>query len=341
MKKTFTINLNHLVYNIDEDAYEVLKQYLLEVEEQLFEDERKEVMGDIETRVSELFEERLQRGKQVINITDVEEIIAILGKPNAYNEQQDADTESATSSDESQKKTKAKTPKKLYRDIDNRMLGGVAAGIAVYVGWDVVWIRLILLLLVFFVWGSLIPIYFVLWLIVPAAKTVSQKLEMHGEDVTAERIKEEFQNVKDYVESDNFKESTISIGQRLGEIFMVLVKVLASFIGIVIGIVGFSLLIALLLSFTVWLFNPDVFSAYIPDYFNYPTYKAIILVISSLLIVFIPIFSLLIWAFRSITGRKSKSNAWGWVIAVIWFISILLFTGISSNLIVKTLPMWW
>ncbi len=338
MKKTFTINLNHLVYNIDEDAYEVLKQYLLEVEEQLFEDERKEVMGDIETRVSELFEERLLRGKQVINLADVEEIIAILGKPNAYNEQQETDAEETATSEKTKKKTKA--TKKLYRDVDNRMLGGVAAGIAVYLGWDVVWIRLILILLVLFVWGTLIPIYFVLWLIVPGAKTVSQKLEMQGENVTAERIKEEFQNVKDYVESEDFKESTMSIGQRLGEVFLVLVKVFASFIGIIIGIVGFSLLIALLLSFTVWLFNPELFVEFIPDYFNYPTYKAIILVISSLLIVFIPIFSLLVWAFRSITGSKSKSSAWGWVIAVIWFIAILLFTGITSNLVVKTLPMW-
>lgn len=339
MKKTFTINLNHLVYNIDEDAYEVLKQYLLEVEEQLFEDERKEVMGDIETRVSELFEERLQRGKQVINLTDVEEIIAILGKPNAYNEQQETDAEETATSEKTKKKTKA--GKKLYRDVDNRMLGGVAAGIAVYLNWDVVWIRLILILLVLFVWGTLIPIYFVLWLIVPAARTVSQKLEMHGEDVTAERIKEEFQNVKDYVGSEDFKKSTTSIGQRLGEVFKVLVKVFASLIAIVIGIVGFSLLIALLLSFTVWLFNPELFSAYIPDYFNYPTYKAIMLVISSLLIVFIPVFSLLIWAFRGIMGRKSKSSTWGWVVVIIWFIAVLLFTGVSSNLIVKTLPMLW
>ena len=67
MKKTLTVNLNNVVFHIDDDAYELLQNYLSAVEKQLSEDERKEVMSDIEARVAELFTERLQRNKNVVN----------------------------------------------------------------------------------------------------------------------------------------------------------------------------------------------------------------------------------------------------------------------------------
>ena len=89
MKKTLTINLNNTVYHIDNDAYELLKQYLNEVEERLSPDEKQEVMADIESRISELFSEKLQKGKNVINIQDVEEVINILGKPNQFSEEEE------------------------------------------------------------------------------------------------------------------------------------------------------------------------------------------------------------------------------------------------------------
>ena len=74
MKKTLTVNLNNIVFHIDDDAYEMLQTYLADVARHLSEDEKKEVMNDIEARVAELFTERLQRNKNVVNIEDVEEI---------------------------------------------------------------------------------------------------------------------------------------------------------------------------------------------------------------------------------------------------------------------------
>src|SRR5690554_923736 len=171
MKRTFTINLNSTVYHIDNDAYELLKQYLHDVEERLSPEERKEVMTDIESRIAELFSEKLQKGKGVINIDDVEEIIKILGKPNQYEDEDYSSTEEPSS------KQKSKRRRKYYRDRDNAALGGVASGLAIYLGWEVVPIRLILVLLLFLGWGTLIPIYLVIWLLVPEAKTIAQKLE--------------------------------------------------------------------------------------------------------------------------------------------------------------------
>ena len=81
MKKTLTVNLNNIVFHIDDDAYEMLQTYLFEIADHFKSDEeRKEIMNDIEARIAELFNEKLQKNKNVINLTDVEEIIGIMGK---------------------------------------------------------------------------------------------------------------------------------------------------------------------------------------------------------------------------------------------------------------------
>ena len=153
MKKTLTINLNNTVYHIDNDAYELLQQYLNEVENRLSPDEKKEVMADIEGRISELFTEKLQKGKNVINIQDVEEVITILGKPNQFSEDS-AESEADTKSDK-------KFKRKFYRDPDNAVLGGVASGLAAYIGWDMVWVRVLLVAILLLGWGTIIPIYII------------------------------------------------------------------------------------------------------------------------------------------------------------------------------------
>jgi hypothetical protein len=120
MKKTLTVNLNNIVFHIDDDAYELLQNYLSAVEKQLSEDERKDVMSDIEARVAELFTERLQRNKNVVNKEDVEQIIEILGKPSQFGGDE-AETETNTETG----KQERKRSRRFYRDPENTVLGGV------------------------------------------------------------------------------------------------------------------------------------------------------------------------------------------------------------------------
>ncbi|MDD4490542.1 MAG: PspC domain-containing protein, partial [Paludibacter sp.] len=301
MKKTLTINLNNTVYHIDNDAYELLKQYLNEVEERLSPDEKQEVMADIESRISELFSEKLQKGKNVINIQDVEEVINILGKPNQFSEEEE-ETEKETKS--STRTEGGKFRKKFYRDPDNAVIGGVAAGLAAFIGWDVVLVRVLLILILLLGWGTIIPIYLVVWLIVPPARTISQKLEMQGEDVTAERIKSEINNLKNYVESDKFKESATGVGNKLGEVIRAILKVLLGFIGAIMGFVGFILLGVLLLLLSFLIFEPSIFTGFVPDLNIFSPDRAVLIVISLLLIVGIPIFMLIYWAIKIITGKR-------------------------------------
>ncbi len=196
MKKTLTVNLNNVVFHIDDDAYELLQNYLSAVEKQLSEDERKEVMSDIEARVAELFTERLQRNKNVVNKEDVEQIIEVLGKPSLFGgEESETETQSETG------KQDKKRSRRFYRDPENSVLGGVCGGLSAYLGMDVTLLRIIFIILVFVGVGMIIPVYLIVWLIAPPAVTVAQRLEMQGEDVTIDSIKGEFNNVKNYVES--------------------------------------------------------------------------------------------------------------------------------------------
>ncbi len=323
MKKTLTINLNNTVYHIDSDAYELLQQYLNEVENRLSPDEKKEVMTDIEGRISELFTEKLQKGKNVINILDVEAVISILGKPNQFSED-DAESGAAP-------KTEKKFKRKFYRDPDNAVLGGVAAGLAAYIGWDVVWVRVLLVAIILFGWGTIIPIYIIVWLIVPPAKTISQKLEMQGEDVTAERIKSEINNLKNYVESDNFKESATGIGYKLGEVFRVFFKIVFGLIGAVMGFVGFILLGVLLLLLAFLIFEPSILTGFTPELGIFTSGKAALMIISLLLVVGIPFFLLIFWAINIITGKNRRSGPLGWVLLILWFAGIFLFAGLGAK----------
>ncbi|MBU8893004.1 MAG: PspC domain-containing protein [Bacteroidales bacterium] len=201
MKTTITINLGGIVFHIDDDAYEILNTYLIAIEKQfLSEDERTEVMSDIEARLSELFTETLGEKRDVIMKQDVSTVIEIMGEPEDFMDDEAA-KESARSTDRGYKRKRMhyKTAKRLYRDPDNRVLGGVCGGLSAYFNTDPIVFRIIFILIALGM-GSGLIIYIILWIAIPEANTTAQKLEMRGEPITIENIKkavrDEFENVK-------------------------------------------------------------------------------------------------------------------------------------------------
>ncbi|HET7733384.1 MAG TPA: PspC domain-containing protein, partial [Paludibacter sp.] len=143
MKKTLTVNLNNIVFHIDDDAYEMLQTYLHEIADHFqSEDEKKEIMTDIEARIAELFTEKLQKNKNVVNLVDVQEVIEIMGKPSQYTDEEE-EQEAAKG------ERKTQHSRRFYRDPENAILGGIAGGLAAYFNIDVTWIRIILVALVF------------------------------------------------------------------------------------------------------------------------------------------------------------------------------------------------
>lgn len=191
MKKTLTVNLANQVFHIDEDAYVQLKEYLEKIEGHFSSGEdRNDIIGDIENRIAELFGEKITHDKQVITIQDVEQVITTMGDPVEIG----GDTKS-----ESQAYTSHSRPRRLYRDPDNRVLGGVCGGIGMYTGTDPIITRIIFLI-AFFGFGVGLLIYIIMWIVVPEAVTTAQKLEMRGDPVNASNIgkfiRDEFDSVK-------------------------------------------------------------------------------------------------------------------------------------------------
>ena len=181
MKITVSINLGGYSFNIDEDAYSELKLYLKNLELHLAgEESYSEILSDIESRMAELFRARLTTYKQVINMFDVKEVIAIMGRPEDFSE-----AESSSRKD----RFTSPGPHRMYRDPDHRIIGGVCSGIGAY--WDIEpWIVRVIFFAIACAGGIGLLIYLILYIVLPEAKSTSQKIEMKGEPVNINNIKE-------------------------------------------------------------------------------------------------------------------------------------------------------
>ena len=188
-----SINLAGRLFHINEDAYQILSSYLEEVGKRFPGSDREEILQEIELRMAELFSEMVTDKQQVINEQQVREVIGILGDPEDY--------EGAGESQSREEPSGMKFNKRLYRDPDNRVLGGVCGGLGAYFNADPVLFRF-LFLIIFLVFGSGLIIYLILWLITPEAVTMAQKMEMRGQKFTFDDFKQkarsEYEDVKNH-----------------------------------------------------------------------------------------------------------------------------------------------
>jgi len=182
MKKNFSVNIGGRIFNIDDDAYECLNNYLARLRN-FFAAEQgyQEIIADIEMRIAELLDMQKEPGLLIITLKNIEDVIASMGEPDQFS---DSETEKPKSI------PGIKTRGKLYRDRDNRQIGGVAAGIAAWFGIDPVWVRLIFAALTLF-YAIGIIVYVVLWLILPVAQTTSEKLEMQRQSININTLRNE------------------------------------------------------------------------------------------------------------------------------------------------------
>ena len=187
MKKTLSITIGGLVYNIEEDAFLSLDAYLEKLRSHFSSDENvDELIADIEASISEKFAEKLEK-RTVIRLQDVEEVIAVMGKAEEIDEE--ATTESQKQGEQNEQKSEESTEKRLYRDVDDMVIAGVCSGIAAYYGVDVVFVRIAFIILAF-VNGIGILLYLILWLAMAKAITPSQKLSMRGRPVNVNELQD-------------------------------------------------------------------------------------------------------------------------------------------------------
>lgn len=201
MNKTLTINISGIIFHIEEDAYDKLSRYLSTIKSYFSHTEGgNEIMSDIEARIAELLQEKLNPGKQVILLMDVDYALDTMGKPEDFGAE---NVNNASNASQEEEYSAEPIKKRLYRDPDNKVLGGVCSGVGHYFGFDPVWLRIALALLLVFA-GTGVLIYIILWIAIPEATTTAEKLAMKGEKVDINNIskvvKEEAEQLKKRME---------------------------------------------------------------------------------------------------------------------------------------------
>jgi len=353
MKKTIKINISGLVFHIDEDAFEKLENYLDRLKSRFRNTPgENEIIADIESRIAEIFQTRISDTKEVVNLSDVTEVIGMLGEP----EEIDGSGEEEGYEVEREFETGYREGRKrIYRDPDNQVLGGVCGGLGEYFRLDPLIIRIVFIVFTL-IYGVGILIYLLLWIVVPEARTRTEKLEMRGESINVSNIeksiRKEYEQVKTRV--GNIKDSrAYNDGRRglgrlvngVGRIFLAFFKVIGAIIGISFVIAGIAILVAIIGSLVAghtWFINdfmdysgfsvPDVLSVFVDES------VAIIGLIALFILVAIPVLGLiyagvkLLFPFRANDKAIGLSSLSVWVIALV----VLLIFGASEGMKYKT-----
>ncbi len=337
MNKTININLGGIFFHIDEIAYTKLKRYLDAIGKSLNDDPqgKDEILADIEQRISELLSEKISNERQVINEKNIDEVIAVMGQPEDYIYDDELFQEP---------QPKKRTAKKMYRDGKDKILGGVSSGLGYYFGIDAAWVRIIWILITL-IFGTGILVYIVLWIILPEANTTAEELEMKGEPVNIDNIertiKEEYAKIEEKVKNTDFtkvKSGLQDFIDTIGNILMVLLKLIGKFIGILVLIIAASVLIATIIGLFSWGsveilgFGKEYIQ--IPDFLGSSMIPQWILILFFFLSISIPFIFLFVLGLNILSKeKKTMGMTANLSLLGVWIVSLfaLVFAGIEHS----------
>jgi phage shock protein PspC (stress-responsive transcriptional regulator) len=325
MNKTVTINVSGIIFHIEEDAFETLSRYLSEIKTCLSSaDGGAEVLSDIEARIAELLQEKLGPSKQVIVLADVDHVRSVMGFPEEF---ACADLTGGPAAPQTQEKIR----RRLFRNPDEKMIGGVCGGLAAYFDIDTVWVRLIMFLLVFF-GGLSIWVYVILWIVIPEAKTTADKLAMRGESANLNNIyrnfKDEAQDVKNRF-SKYGNDLNRNYGERVRSNLSGALNTTFGIIGRLIGLFFMLFGAALLIGYVAALTgitvvgNNHEFTSWRHAIFASPS-DYTMAVIAFILVVGVPVFMLLYLGVK-LLFRIRYSNRWLTLgLGLLWLFGVIL-----------------
>ena len=430
MKKVININFQGRVVPIEETSYELLQQYIKSLRNYFANEEgRDEIINDIESRIAELFQERLKNGSTCITDEDVEIIFKNIGRPQDFEEadggEKSAKTEEKAEGEKFQY-ARFNEKKRLYRDENNKILGGVCSGIAAYLGIDPVIVRVLFIvsgigflayillwifvpgsnvlvngvrkrlyrnpdekiiggvcsgigsyfsvnpwiprafflipfLSFFFRWGHIGPltfpnflsfsfspgtfiIYIILWLVIPEALTTSEKLEMKGEKVDLNSIKnsvvQEMKGVQERVSKMGqemgaaAKERSGEMGKEMGyaakrtsgaigNIIVMLFKIFAYFI---LGCVALALIIAL---FSIAVVSIGLFP--LKDFVLNEGWQSVLAWGTLIFFIGVPVIGIITFIIRRIARVKSRNRIIRYSFLALWFLGIICFISLITS----------
>ncbi|MDR1406343.1 MAG: DUF2807 domain-containing protein, partial [Prevotellaceae bacterium] len=337
MKSTIKISISGIAFDMDNDAYGCLKNYLDRMEN-IFSGKEggREIIEDIEVRIAELLSARIQSPAQIITLATVNEVIHTVGSADDI-----AGGEEGTAAFvPEQFKVPEPERKRLFRDIDHRVIGGVCSGLGNYFGIDRVFVRLAFAIaLVFFPFhhrlfhinhsfpGTIasfaLLLYIILWIVMPAARTMKEKMTMRKEPISpASQQKSETAAARASHESD--------FGRVLGKIITVVCRIIAGFVLAVMAFAALSLLIALpvgLIGGNMVLGESGVLD--IAD--NLRAYTAIpmwLVVTLLTLLVCVPLIGLIYIISKVLFKFKTKIRM-GLILSIVWLAAFFSTMGIG------------
>ena len=337
MNKTVNINLGGLFFHIDEDAYQKLTHYFEAIKRSLSNTSgQEEILKDIEMRIGELIAEKHSNDKQVISFKEVEEIIAVMGRPEDYRIDGDEPIEATYIP------TGNKVTKKLYRDTENGMIGGVLAGLGHYFGVDKVWLRIFLLIMAI-AWGTGILAYIILWIAMPEAVTTSEKLEMRGEPVTIsnieKKVKEEIEMLSEKFKSSDFYKMRQQMRTNSEKFNTNFKGYLEAFFNVIAKVIGALMILGSLGILVVFLIGVLAFgTTNFPDFpfhsfvelGNFTDYPIWFFGLLFYVAVGIPSFFVLLLGIKLIApNSKSVGSIVKYVLLALWIIAIAILISIG------------
>ena len=337
MNKTVNINLGGLFFHIDEDAYQKLTHYFEAIKRSLSNTSgQDEILKDIEMRIGELIAEKHSNDKQVISFKEVEEIITVMGQPEDYRIDGDEPIEATYIP------TGTKTTKKLYRDTENEMIGGVLAGLGHYFGVDKVWLRIFLLIMAI-AWGTGILAYIILWIAMPEAVTTSEKLEMRGEPVTIsnieKKVREEIEMLSEKFKSTDFDKMRQQMRTNSEKFNTNFKGYLEAFFNVIAKVIGILMILSSLGVLVVFLIGVLAFgTTNFPDFpfhsfvelGNFTDYPIWFFGLLFYVAVSIPSFFVLLLGFKIVApNSKSIGSIAKYVLLALWIIAIAILISIG------------
>lgn len=229
MKEITRIHLAKTPYDIELDAKEVLQKYLSEIKQMMGSED---TMYEIEARMVELLGERGVQNNGIITMSDVEDLRSKMGLPKEF-------SDSESNEDSKADLTPSNSPaKRLMRDTDNAIFGGVCAGIAAYWGINPLWVRLLFIISPFITFGTALLVYIIIWISLPEAKTAAEKLQMRGEPVTLDSLKKAANNSESKYRAKETLAKILRICLALGLFFTTLGLLAVLVVGSITGIMA-------------------------------------------------------------------------------------------------------
>ena len=335
MNKTIIININGFIFHIEEDAYEILKNYMTDVKRHFLNSaDSLEITTDIENRIAEMFTEILAaENKQVIIEQDVKGVVEQMGSVTDFESHEDEAKGSIHDPH-----TYNTATRKLFRDSENHLLAGVCSGLANYFDTQVIWIRLGFLAGIA-LFGLSIILYFIFWLIVPKAISRTDRMVMRGQKLNLQGFKENLEeeqsnyrsNMADnrvytkpviYKVRDFWGDLFRHIGTFLGGVAKILIKIFG--VGAILACTGFIafLVVALVALLSFGEFEPfDTF----PNEVFRNTYATPVFM-TGFAIGVIPALAIILLSLKGIFNTNIINRQWASGLLIVWLCAISIFT---------------